>query len=152
VLRNQVQLIGAHLLQTNPVRRAAKMPAELGNRIEVRLLRCRRQIADHHVVDHAPAQRADLSHRELLSDEVVQQPNLLRQETPASAAHYREAVSFNPHLLAPDQADTLAISRPRQGPAGQHRHLIGSIIATATATAALIRGCATTIVMSERPP
>src|SRR5207237_9789599 len=35
-----------------------------------------RQIADHHGVDHAPAQRADLSHRELLSDEVVQQPTL----------------------------------------------------------------------------
>src|SRR5947209_18926724 len=38
--------------------------------------RRRRQIADHHVVDHAPTQRADLSHRELLSDEVVQQPTL----------------------------------------------------------------------------
>src|SRR5207302_10988030 len=65
-----------HLLQPKPIRRVAKVPAELGDRIEVRLLRRRRQIADHHVADHAPAQRADLSHRELLSDEVVQQPTL----------------------------------------------------------------------------
>src|SRR5262249_32841357 len=71
------------------------MAAELRNGIEVGLL-CRwRQIADHHVVDHAPAQRADLSHRKLLSDEVVQQPNPVGQETPASAVPYCEAVSFN---------------------------------------------------------
>ncbi len=37
----------------------------------------------------------DLSHRKLLSDEVVQQTNPLRQETPTSAAPYRGAVSFN---------------------------------------------------------
>src|SRR5262249_51409097 len=76
------------------------MAAELRNGIEVGLL-CRwRQIADHHVVDHAPAQRADLSHRKLLSDEVVQQPNPVRQETPASAVPYCEAVSFNPQNAA----------------------------------------------------
>ena len=67
LLRDQVQLVGAHLLQPQPVRRAAEMPAELGDRIEVGLLRRRREIADHHVLDHAPAQRADLSHRRLLS-------------------------------------------------------------------------------------
>src|SRR4051794_28941205 len=91
-----MKLIGPHLFQAEPVRRAPEMPAELGDCIEVGLLRCRRQIADHHVVDHPPAQRADLSHRKLLSDEVVQQPNPLRQETSTSAAPYREAVSFNP--------------------------------------------------------
>ena len=97
-LRDQVELVGPHFLQPQPVRRAAKMPAELGNRIEVGLLCRRRQIADHHVVDHAPAQRVDLSHRKLLSDEVVQQTNPLRQETPTSAAPYRGAVSFNPQF------------------------------------------------------
>src|SRR5437870_5771817 len=71
------------------------MTAELGDCIEVGLLRRRRQIADHHVVDHAPAQRADLGHRKLLSNEGVQQPNPLRQETATSADPYREAVSFN---------------------------------------------------------
>src|SRR3954451_2904682 len=98
MLRDQVELVGPHLFQPEPVRRAPKMPAELGNRIEVGLLRRWRQIANHHVVDHAPAQRADLSHRKLLSGEAVQQPNLLRQETPASAAPYRGAVSFNPQF------------------------------------------------------
>src|ERR1700751_1334322 len=47
-----------------------EMAAELCNGVEVRLLRRRRQIADLHVVDHAPAQRADLSDRKLLSGEV----------------------------------------------------------------------------------
>ena len=95
LLRNQMELVGPHLLKAKPVRRTAEMPAELGDGIEVGLLRRRRQIADHHVVDHASAQRADLSHRKLLSDEVVQQTNPLRQEPPASAAPYRGAVSFN---------------------------------------------------------
>src|SRR6476620_8222846 len=40
-----------------------KIPTELRYRIEVRLLRRRRQIADRHVLDHAAAKRADLSHR-----------------------------------------------------------------------------------------
>jgi hypothetical protein len=53
------------------------MSAELGHRIEVGLLCRRREISDHHIVDQVLAQRADLSHRELLSDEVVQQPNPL---------------------------------------------------------------------------
>jgi hypothetical protein len=96
-LRDQVELVGPHFLKTEASRRAAKMPAELGNRIEVGLLRRRRQIADHHVVDHAPTKGADLSHRKLLSVGAVQQPNPLRQETAASAAPYREAVSFNTH-------------------------------------------------------
>src|SRR5262249_41970741 len=44
------------------IRGAPKMPTEL-RYIEVRLLRRRRQIADRHVLDHAAAKRADLSHR-----------------------------------------------------------------------------------------
>src|SRR5271166_4971672 len=39
------------------------MPAELRYCAEIRLLRRRRQIADRHVLDHAAAKRADLSHR-----------------------------------------------------------------------------------------
>src|SRR5262249_15658118 len=45
------------------IRGAPKMPTELRYCIEVRLLRRRRQIADRHVLDHAAAKRADLSHR-----------------------------------------------------------------------------------------
>lgn len=50
-----------------------------------------------------------LQNRKLLSDEVVQQTNPLRQETPPSAAPYRRAVSFNPDLTPSlDQANRAA--------------------------------------------
>src|SRR5262249_62151900 len=52
-----------HIFQAKTIRGAPKMPTELRYCIEVRLLRRRRQIADRHVLDHAAAKRADLSHR-----------------------------------------------------------------------------------------
>src|SRR6516162_307281 len=51
------------IFQAKTIRGATKIPTELRYRIEVRLLRRRRQIADPHVLDHAAAKRADLSHR-----------------------------------------------------------------------------------------
>src|SRR6516164_8065648 len=51
------------IFQAKTIRGAPKMPTELRYCIEVRLLRRRRQIADRHVLDHAAAKRADLSHR-----------------------------------------------------------------------------------------
>src|SRR5712671_4613541 len=51
------------IFQAKTIRGATKIPTELRYRIEVRLLRRRRQIADRHVLDHAAAKRADLSHR-----------------------------------------------------------------------------------------
>src|SRR5438034_9706745 len=58
-----MNLEGVGIVQSETIRRAAKIPAELRYRVEVRLLRRRRQIADRHVLDHAAAKRADLSHR-----------------------------------------------------------------------------------------
>src|SRR6266545_2383274 len=58
-----MNLEGVDIFQAETIRRAAKIPAELRYRVEVRLLRRRRQIADRHVLDHAAAKRADLSHR-----------------------------------------------------------------------------------------
>src|SRR6516164_3269922 len=58
-----MKLEGVHILQAETIRRAAKIPTELRYRVEVRLLRRRRQITDRHVLDHAAAKRADLSHR-----------------------------------------------------------------------------------------
>src|SRR5215468_12765240 len=51
------------IFQAKTIRGATKIPTELRYRIEVRLLRRRRQIADRHVLDHAAAKRAGLSHR-----------------------------------------------------------------------------------------
>jgi hypothetical protein len=71
LLADEVQLVGAHLLEMQPIRRRMKMPAELRDRVEVGLLRCWRKIADRHVLDHHHplAKRAHRSHRGLLSRE-----------------------------------------------------------------------------------
>src|SRR5262245_20538463 len=58
-----MNLEGVDIFQAETIRRAAKIPAELRYRVEVRLLHRRRQIADRHVLDHAAARVADLSHR-----------------------------------------------------------------------------------------
>src|ERR1700745_3203039 len=59
---NQMNLEGGDIFGAETIRRAAKIPAELRYRVEIRLLRRRREIADRHVLDHAAAERADLSH------------------------------------------------------------------------------------------
>src|SRR5947208_2369677 len=58
-----MNLEGMDIFQAETIRGAAKIPAELRYSVKVRLLRRRRQIADRHVLDHAAAKRADLSHR-----------------------------------------------------------------------------------------
>src|ERR1700745_2155068 len=58
-----MNLEGVDIFEAETIRRAAKIPAELRYRVEIRLLRRRREIADRHVLDHAAAKRADLSHR-----------------------------------------------------------------------------------------
>src|SRR5260370_38652966 len=54
-----MDLEGVDIFEAEKIRTAAKIPAELRYRAEVRLLRRRRQIADRHVLDHAAAKRAD---------------------------------------------------------------------------------------------
>ena len=53
--RNQMDLEGPDVFQTQQIRRTAKISAELRDRVDVGSLRRRRQIADRHVLDHAPA-------------------------------------------------------------------------------------------------
>ena len=57
-----MNLEGVDIYQVQTIREATKISTELSYGIEVRLLRCWRQIADRHVLDHAAAKRADLSH------------------------------------------------------------------------------------------
>ncbi len=66
--RRQVHEIGTHVFDAEPIGRVTKMSAELRDRIKVGLLRRRRQIADRHVLDHPPTQRACLGHLKLLSE------------------------------------------------------------------------------------
>src|SRR5262245_12909466 len=88
------------IFQAKTIRGAPKMPTELRYCIEVRLLRRRRQIADRHVLDHAAAERADLSHRKTscLRGGVAKNPRSSQTggnycDRPLTAA---PAASFNP--------------------------------------------------------
>src|SRR5665213_588148 len=96
--RYEVHLKGADILQAQPIRRTAKISAELRHRVKVGSLCCRRQIADGHVLDHTAAQRAQLSHRGLLSQGLASTTTILSDRTPSRNAHPDPAAagSFNP--------------------------------------------------------
>src|SRR3979409_532824 len=95
-----MNLEGVDIFQAETIRGATKIPTELRYRIEVRLLRRRRQIADRHVLDHAAAKRADLSHRKTscLKGWAAKNPRSSQTgggycDRPSTAA---PAASFNP--------------------------------------------------------
>src|SRR5262245_22556992 len=86
------------------IRGTAKIPAQLRYRAQVRLLRRRRQIADRHVLDHAAAKRAGLSHRKTscLKGWVAENPRSSQTggdycDCPLTAA---PAASFNPYRVS----------------------------------------------------
>src|SRR6516165_5859271 len=96
------------IFQGKTIRGATKIPTELRYRIEVRLLRRRRQIADRHVLDHAAAKRADLSHRKTscLKGGAAKNPRSSqtggnycdRPLTAAPAASFNQRYAFTPDL------------------------------------------------------
>ena len=57
-LRYQIDLEGADVLQSQPIRRTVAIPAELRDGMKIGSLRGWRQVAKRHVVDHTAAQRA----------------------------------------------------------------------------------------------
>src|SRR5262249_60246356 len=63
-----------------------KIPTELRYRIEVRLLRHRRQIADRHVLDHAAAKRADPSENLLSQGGAAKNPRSSQQKATTATA------------------------------------------------------------------
>src|SRR5215468_7143997 len=108
------------IFQAKTIRGATKIPTELRYRIEVRLLRRPRQIADCHVLDHAAAKRAVLSHRKTscLKGGAAKNPRSSQRggnycDRPLTAA---PAASFNPkNKIASFRAfrsRILAISNP----------------------------------------
>src|SRR5207244_11940301 len=54
----QMQLVAAHVLETRRVRRSAEERGEVLDPLHIVMLGLRRELADRHVFDHAPAQRA----------------------------------------------------------------------------------------------
>src|ERR1700691_4602178 len=82
----------------------AEISAELRNRVNVRLLGRRRQIADRHVLDHPATQRAHLGHLKLLPERgLLNTPSsqagghsLHPAGHPLASASAAIAASFNP--------------------------------------------------------
>jgi hypothetical protein len=70
----------AHVFQSKTVWRTPEIARELRHRMQIRSLRRWRKIADRHVIDHAPAQRAYLCHRHLLFKGWLKQPNPSNQK------------------------------------------------------------------------
>src|SRR5262249_9375996 len=108
------------IFQAKTIRGAPKMPTELRYRIEVRLLRRRRQIADRHVLDHAAAKRADLSHRKTscLKGGAAKNPRSSQTggnycDRPLTAA---PAASFNQDCVFVLGFESMLLRDPRQNP------------------------------------
>lgn len=93
----QMDLIGSHILDAEVGRRASIVPAERLDRGDVRGLGRGRQIADRHVLDHAPAQLGDtLTHGVLLSEGVGFASTTFADRTPRLPhAPSALAVQFN---------------------------------------------------------
>ena len=60
--RREMDLVGADFREPQPVGRPVEMAGEFGNGVHVTTLCHRREVADLHVLDHAAAQRAQVSH------------------------------------------------------------------------------------------
>src|SRR5215471_19295805 len=108
------------IFQAKTIRGATKIPTELRYRIEVRLLRRRRQIAARHVLDHAAAKRADLSHRKTscLRGGVAKNPRSSQTggnycDRPLPAA---PAASFNRTCALGGRLDSILFRGPPQNP------------------------------------
>ena len=107
---NQMNLKGPDVLQTKLVRRAAEEAAELGNRMHIRSLGRRRQIADCHILDHAPTQRAHLGHRGLPFQGWGEAPKPWQTER---LEHSATAHRFPPQRVSLDFSNERGASGPR---------------------------------------
>src|ERR1700751_150310 len=115
-----MNLEGVDIFEAETIRRAAKIPAELRYRVEIRLLRRRREIADRHVLDHAAAKRADLSLRKTscLKGWVAKNPR-----SSQTGGDYCDclltaapAASFNPDSSTPRRRPTFRPRVPASAP------------------------------------
>ena len=90
LLCDQIHLVSADVLDAEPVRRFSKMAAEFSDRMDVRLLRRRREVADRHVFDHALAKRlvvaieASCPERGRCDDHILSDTGFHRSDLPAA--------------------------------------------------------------------
>src|SRR3984957_21045380 len=84
----KINLEGSDIFQVQTIGRPTKIPAELRYGGKVGSLGRRRQIADRHVLDHAAAKWADLSHwrTSCLKGWASKTHNPLRQEAVSATA------------------------------------------------------------------
>lgn len=98
--RDQMHLEGANVLQTEPIRGSAKAAREFRDGMHLGSLRDRRQIADRHILDHAPAKRAHLGHliAPVLKIALPQPQSFKTEASPAKSVppNAASAASFNP--------------------------------------------------------
>lgn len=114
--RHQMNLKGADVLQTKPVRRPAEVPAELTDRVQIGSLRRRRQITDGHVLGHPPAQRAQRNHRRgsCLQDWTSTAAILSDGALPSNRSPHSRDSGFVQSLPSekPKSPQNLAVARP----------------------------------------
>jgi hypothetical protein len=94
-----MHLEGADVFQPESVRRTVKIAGKLRDRMYVRSLRGRRQIADRHVIDYAPAKRAQLGHLKLLFSTLrlnSRNPSKQKRHPQIGPPKAVSAASFNP--------------------------------------------------------
>src|SRR5215510_1241406 len=94
-----MQLIAPQVPRACLVRRTAKEEGEVPDRADVGCLGLRRELADRHVLDHAPAQRADrlVGHGSAPVLRLRLDTPILRQVTPSLLPH---APALPPHTTA----------------------------------------------------
>ena len=94
-----MHLKGADIFKAKALRRSAEMAGKLRHRVNVGSLRGRRQIADRHIFDHAPAKRAQLGHLRLLFSRLrfnSHNPSKQKRHPQTHARNAASAASFNP--------------------------------------------------------
>ena len=97
--RRQMQLIAAHVLEARRVGRAAEERGEVLDPLHVVMLGLRRELADRHVFDHAPAQRAHglVGHGDAPVLREGCEPLISRQDAPVTLSRWPRRLAAEPY-------------------------------------------------------
>src|SRR5262245_31429457 len=108
--RRQMQLVASHVLETRRIRRSPEKRREVLDPLHIVMLGLRRELADRHVFDHAPAQRAHrlVGHGDapVLSEGC--EPLISRQDAPS---RYRSRCAVAAGALPRERFSPMALLR-----------------------------------------